>query len=56
MVPVNAAITARFGVPGLKAALDMLGWVGGPVRLPLLDLSPEERRIVESILKAGAVL
>jgi len=56
MVPVNAAITARFGVPGLKAALDMLGWVGGPVRLPLLDLGLEDRRIVESILQAGAVL
>ncbi len=56
MVPVNAAITARFGVPGLKAALDMLGWIGGPVRLPLLDLSPEDRRTVKDILKNGAVL
>lgn len=56
MIPVNAAITARFGVPGLKAALDILGWRGGPVRLPLLDLGLEDRHTIESILRTGAVL
>lgn len=29
MLPVNAAITTRFGVSGLKAAMDMLGYQGG---------------------------
>ena len=32
MIPVNSAVTARFGIAGLKAALDMLGYYGGPVR------------------------
>jgi 4-hydroxy-2-oxoglutarate aldolase len=56
MVPVNAAITARFGVPGLKAALDMLGWYGGPVRSPLLDLAEADRQALRGILQAGGVL
>lgn len=42
MIPVNAAVTARFGIAGLKAALDMLGYCGGPVRSPLLTLAEDE--------------
>lgn len=38
MLPVNLAITSRFGVGGLKAALDMVGFYGGSPRLPLLPL------------------
>ncbi len=39
MLPVNNAVTATYGVPGLKAALDMLGYFGGDPRLPLLPAS-----------------
>jgi 4-hydroxy-2-oxoglutarate aldolase len=56
MVPVNAAVTARFGVAGLKAALDMLGYYGGPVRAPLLELSESERQTLRAILTEGGVL
>lgn len=56
MVPVNAAVTARFGIPGLKAALDMLGFYGGPVRAPLQDLTEAEREILRQILLEGEVL
>ena len=56
MIPVNAAITARFGVPGLKAALDMLGWYGGPVRLPLLGLGEADQQVLRGILVIGGVL
>jgi 4-hydroxy-2-oxoglutarate aldolase len=56
VIPVNAAVTARFGIAGLKAALDMLGYYGGPVRSPLLDLVPGERKLLEEILVAGGVL
>jgi 4-hydroxy-2-oxoglutarate aldolase len=56
MVPVNTAITARYGIPGLKAALDMLGYVGGPVRAPLLDLAEGERQAIQEILSAGGLL
>lgn len=56
MVPVNTAVTATFGVPGLKAALDMLGYYGGPVRPPLLDLGENEREALRQILVDGRLL
>jgi 4-hydroxy-2-oxoglutarate aldolase len=56
MIPVNAAVTARFGVAGLKAALDMLGYYGGPVRSPLQALTDTERQALHGILAEGGLL
>ena len=56
VIPVNAAITARFGIAGLKAALDTLGYYGGPVRSPLLDITESERQILRDVLVEGDVL
>lgn len=56
MIPVNAAVTARFGIAGLKAAMDMLGYYGGPVRSPLLDLTESERRALRDVLAEGGLL
>lgn len=56
MIPVNQAVTARYGVPGLKAALDMLGYFGGAPRLPLLPASKRERSEIEAILKKADLL
>jgi 4-hydroxy-2-oxoglutarate aldolase len=56
MIPVNAAVTSRFGIAGLKAALDLLGYYGGPVRSPLLDLVEGERQSLRAILAEGGVL
>jgi len=56
MIPVNAVVTARFGVPGLKAALDMLGYYGGPVRAPLVDLGDDDRHVLQEILAEGGLL
>ena len=56
MMPVNAAVTARFGVAGLKAALDMLGAYGGPVRSPLMDLGESERQTLRPVLVEGGLL
>ena len=56
MIPVNAAVTARFGIAGLKAAMDMLGYYGGPVRSPLLDLAESEHQALRGILAAGGLL
>ena len=39
LVAPNAAVTKRFGVAGLKAALDLFNFYGGPPRLPLVSLS-----------------
>jgi len=35
MTPLAAAVTTRFGIGGLKAALDLAGFHGGSVRAPL---------------------
>jgi len=50
LLPVNRAVTARWGVPGLKAAMDLLGWYGGPPRPPLLPLGQAEREELGRIL------
>ena len=46
----NAAVTARFGIAGLKAALDMLGYYGGNPRPPLLPIGELERAELREIL------
>ncbi len=56
LVPVNEAVTARYGVAGLKAALDMLGWEGGRVRPPLGDLPAEAREAVRATLTEAGLL
>jgi dihydrodipicolinate synthase/N-acetylneuraminate lyase len=56
LVPVNTAVTARFGIPGLKAALEMRGYYGGPVRLPLRPLDDGALQTLEAILVQGKVL
>ncbi|MFO7853050.1 MAG: dihydrodipicolinate synthase family protein [Bacteroidota bacterium] len=38
-VDLNTAVTRKWGVPALKAAMDYLGMYGGPVRKPLLPVS-----------------
>ena len=56
MIPVNQAVTAIYGVPGLKAAMDMLGYFGGEPRLPLLPSTEQERSEIRSILKEADLL
>jgi 4-hydroxy-2-oxoglutarate aldolase len=54
MLPVNAAVTTVYGIAGLKAALDMLGYYGGPVRSPLLDLDQKGKSALrQTMLEAG---
>jgi 4-hydroxy-2-oxoglutarate aldolase len=38
LTPLARLVTTVFGVPGLKAAMDLAGFVGGTPRLPLLPL------------------
>jgi len=56
MIPVNQAVTATYGVPGLKTAMDMLGYFGGDPRLPLLPSSEQERSEIKNILKKADLL
>jgi 4-hydroxy-2-oxoglutarate aldolase len=56
LIPVNTAVTGRFGIAGLKAALDMLGYYGGPVRSPLQPVGEDERRALRGVLVEGGLL
>ena len=56
MIPVNTAVTRGWGIPALKAAMDMLGLYGGPVRQPLLPLSEDMKRELRAILVEGGIL
>jgi 4-hydroxy-2-oxoglutarate aldolase len=46
LTPLAEAVTVRFGLGGLKAALDMNGYVGGFVRAPL---SPPDNHAIAEI-------
>ncbi len=56
MIPVNIAITATYGIGGLKAAMDMLGYFGGDPRLPLLPASDTDKAEMRAILIAAGLL
>ena len=50
LTPLAAAVTTRFGIGGLKAALDLAGYHGGDVRAPLPTPSESARREIEALL------
>ncbi|NXH20638.1 HOGA1 protein, partial [Bucco capensis] len=39
LIEPNMAVTRRFGIPGLKKAMEWFGYYGGPCRAPLAPLS-----------------
>ena len=56
LLPVNRAVTARYGIAGLKAAMDMLGDFGGEPRRPLLPLTNDEKEVLRGILRRAELL
>jgi 4-hydroxy-2-oxoglutarate aldolase len=56
VIRVNAAISGRHGVPGVKAAMDMAGLVGGWPRRPLLPLDETQRAALRAALEAEGLL
>ena len=56
LLPVNQAVGGTMGIPGVKAAMDMLGWYGGPPRLPLLPLGESDSAALRSILTSADLL
>ena len=53
LIPVNRAVTSKYGVAGLKAAMDILGYDGGNPRLPLEPLSEAQIIELKIILKTA---
>ncbi len=40
-------VTAKYGPAGLKYAMDLNGYYGGPPRLPLVGLTPTAKKEIE---------
>jgi 4-hydroxy-tetrahydrodipicolinate synthase len=55
LLPVHAGVTSLPGVISLKAAMNMLGLPGGPVRLPLVEATEEQQTRIKTFLAQGGV-
>ena len=53
LVPLDKEIVGKLGPAGVKAAMDVVGLAGGPVRAPLAPLSPADRARVARLLTPG---
>lgn len=56
LLKVNSAVTSIYGVAGLKTAMDLLGYYGGPVRAPLLALGESQKEDLRNILEQAGLL
>ena len=56
LAPLHRTLVAGLGVPGIKYALDLLGYAGGPPRPPLLPLSERDRTTVQRELTRAGLL
>ena len=51
ILPIAHAVTSGFGVPGLKKAMEMTGYIGGPPRLPLLPAPADATARIRTALE-----
>lgn len=51
LTPLATAVTTRYGIGGLKAALDHAGYHGGSVRTPLRPPDNDARKEIEAMLE-----
>ncbi len=56
LVELNAQVSGRYGVPGVKAAMTLRGFVGGAPRRPFLPLTGEERNGLRGVLERSGLL
>jgi len=56
LVEPNEVLAIRFGVAGVKAALDLVGLYGGPLRSPLLPLGEAELALVRDTLRRAELI
>jgi len=53
LMTLNQKVSGKFGVAGVKAAMDIAGFYGGPPRSPLLPLTSEEKQKLREDLLAS---
>jgi 4-hydroxy-2-oxoglutarate aldolase len=56
LMPLARSVGALYGVPGLKAALELMGFAAGPPRPPLRPVSPQTIDLLRAQLDALGVL
>ncbi len=56
LMELNQKVSGKFGVAGVKAAMDLAGFYGGPPRSPLAPLTAEETKKLSEELKASGFL
>ena len=51
---LNHSVSGNFGVAGVKYAMEVAGYYGGPPRLPLLPLTDSDKKLIkQAISEAG---
>jgi 4-hydroxy-2-oxoglutarate aldolase len=55
MLAPNAAVTSRFGIPGLKVALDHVGLRAGLPREPIAPLGEKDAAEVRRVIDAAGI-
>ena len=54
LMKINQMVSGKYGVAGVKAAMDFAGFYGGPTRAPLASLTADEKkRLREGLVGAG---
>ena len=53
---LSRAIPSRYGVAGLKAAMDLQGYYGGPPRLPLVPAPPATLHVLRGLLEGYGLM
>ncbi len=56
LIEPTIAVTSRYGIPGLKAAMDLFGYHGGGSRLPLLPITYAEIKEIKNIFTNAGFL
>ena len=53
LLPLNTAVTATYGIAGLKYAAELLGYAGGAVRCPLQPLNGRQQQELRLIVETA---
>ena len=56
LTPLGAKIVGELGVPGVKAAMDLVGLAGGPVRAPLASLTEDQLATVANLVQSAELV
>ena len=52
LLELNAAVTTLYGIGGMKAAMELVGFHGGSPRRPILPATEDARRKIAEMVEA----